>query len=82
MAVAADDNPSAATVVMLEFGATYLPDGSRDPQSRGELRVDGVVEMTGTPPFELFIRRTTANTKGVTIRDLTGAELASWSCPR
>jgi hypothetical protein len=38
--------------------------------------------MTGKPPFELFIRRTTANTKGGTIRDLTGAELASWSCPR
>ena len=82
VAVAADNNPSAASVVMLEFGATYLPDGSRDPQSRGDLRVDGVVEMTGASPFELFIRRTTANTKGVTIRDLTGAELASWSCPR
>ncbi|MGZ6958824.1 MAG: hypothetical protein ACXVLM_03945 [Ilumatobacteraceae bacterium] len=82
VAVAADDNPTSASVVMLEFGATFLPDGSRDPQSRGELRVDGVVEMTGKSPFELFIRRTTANTKGVTIRDLTGAELASWSCPR
>ena len=82
VAVAADDNPSAASVVMLEFGATYLPDGSRDPQSHGDLRVDGVVEMTGASPFELFIRRTTANTKGVTIRSLTGAELASWSCPR
>ena len=70
------------TAVLLEFGATFLADGSRDPQSRGELRVDGVVEMTGKPPFELFIRRTTANTKGGTIRDLTGAELASWSCPR
>jgi hypothetical protein len=82
VAVAADDNPASATVVMLEFGVTFLPDGSRDPLSRGELRVDGVVEMTGTSPFELFIRRTTATTKGVTIRDLTGAELASWSCPR
>ena len=81
VAVAADANPTSATVVMLEFGATYLPDGSRDPLSRGELRVDGVVEMTGKAPFELFIRRTTASTKGVTIRDLTGAELASWSCP-
>jgi hypothetical protein len=82
VAVAADDNPAAAAVVMLEFGVPFRPDGSRDPQSRGELRVDGVVEMTGTSPFELFIRRTTANTRGVTIRDLTGAELASWSCPR
>ena len=82
VAVAADANPASASVVMLEFGATYLPNGARDPQSRGELRVDGVVEMTGKSPFELFIRRTTANTKGVTIRDLTGAELASWSCPR
>lgn len=82
VAVAADNNPSAASVVMLEFGATYLPDGTRDPQSRGDLRVDGVVEMTGASPYELFIRRTTANTKGVSIRDLTGTELASWSCPR
>jgi hypothetical protein len=82
VAVAADDNPSAAVVVMLEFGVTFRPDGSRDPQSRGELRVDGVVEMTGASPFELFIRRTTATTRGVSIRDLTGAELASWSCPR
>jgi hypothetical protein len=82
VAIAPDSNPEAATVVMLEFGATFLPDGSRDPQSRGELRVDGVVEMTGAPPFELFIRRTTANTKGVSIRDLTGAELAESSCPR
>ena len=82
VAVAADDNPATATAVALEFGATHLADGSRDPLSRGELRVDGVVEMTGRPPFELFVRRTTADTKGVTIRDLTGAELASWSCPR
>ena len=82
VAVAADANPSSATAVMLEFGVTFQPDGSRDPLSRGELRVDGVVEMTGAPPFELFVRRTTANTKGVSIRDLTGAELASWSCPR
>ena len=82
VAIAPDDNPEAATAVKLEFGSTFLADGSRDPQSRGELRVDGVVEMTGKPPFELFIRRTTANTKGGTIRDLTGAELASWSCPR
>ncbi|MEY2554312.1 MAG: hypothetical protein QOC57_2172 [Ilumatobacteraceae bacterium] len=82
VAVAADDNASSATAVRLEFGVTFLPDGSRDPLSRGELRVDGVVEMPGAPPFELFIRRTTATTKGVTIRDLTGADLASWSCPR
>ena len=82
VAVAADDNAAAASVVMLEFGPTFGADGSRDPQSRGELRVDGVVEMTGASPFELFIRRTTANTRGVSIRDLTGAELASWSCPR
>ena len=82
VAVAADDNPATATAVLLEFGTTHLADGSRDPLSRGELRVDGVVEMTGRSPFELFIRRTTASTKGVTIRDLTGAELASWSCPR
>lgn len=82
VAVAADDNAAAASVVMLEFGVTFGADGSRDPQSRGELRVDGVVEMTGASPFELFIRRTTANTRGVSIRDLTGAELASWSCPR
>ena len=38
--------------------------------------------MTGDAPYELFIRRTTQNTKGVTIRDLTGKELASSSCPR
>ena len=82
VAIAADANPSSATAVMLEFGVTFRPDGTRDPLSRGELRVDGVVEMTGAPPFELFIRRTTATTKGVSIRNLTGAELASWSCPR
>jgi hypothetical protein len=82
VAIAPDGNPELASAVMLEFGPTFLPDGSRDPQSRGELRVDGVVEMTGAPPFELFIRRTTADTKGVSIRDLTGAELASSSCPR
>lgn len=82
VAIAPDDNPEAATAVMLEFGATHSADGSRDPQSRGELRVDGVVELTGRPPFELFIRRTTADTKGVTVRDLTGTELASSSCPR
>jgi hypothetical protein len=82
VAIAPDGNPEAASAVMLEFGPTFLADGSRDPQSRGELRVDGVVEMTGPPPFELFIRRTTATTKGVSIRDLTGAELASSSCPR
>jgi hypothetical protein len=82
VAVAADGNPASATAVLLEFGTTHLADGSRDPLSRGELRVDGVVEMTGRSPFELFIRRTTETTKGVTIRDLTGVELASWSCPR
>ena len=82
VAVAPDGNPEAATAVMLETGATFDAGGSRDPQSRGELRVDGVVEMTGAPPFELFIRRTTANTKGVSIRDLSGAELAASSCPR
>lgn len=82
VAVAPDGNPDAATPVMLEFGPTFAPDGTRDPQSRGELRVDGVVEMTGAPPFELLIRRTTANTRGVTIRDLTGAELGSYTCPR
>ena len=37
--------------------------------------------MTGAAPFELFVRRTTANTKGVSIRDLTGTELATMSCP-
>jgi hypothetical protein len=82
VAVAPDDDPTLATTVMIEFGVVFREDGSRDPQSRGELRVDGVVEMNGAPPFELFIRRTTANTKGVSIRDLTGAELASTSCPR
>jgi hypothetical protein len=82
VAIAPDGNPELASAVMLEFGPTFLADGSRDPQARGELRVDGVVEMTGVPPFELFIRRTTADTKGVSIRDLTGAELASSSCPR
>lgn len=82
VAIAPDGNPELASAVMLEFGPTFLADGSRDPQSRGELRVDGVAEMTGVPPFELFIRRTTADTKGVSIRDLTGAELASFSCPR
>ncbi|MEP7047654.1 MAG: hypothetical protein ABI949_13285 [Ilumatobacteraceae bacterium] len=82
VAIAPDANPEAATTVMIEFGGSFREDGSRDPQSRGELRVDGVVEMTGAPPYELFIRRTTANTKGVSIRDLSGAELASWSCPR
>ncbi len=82
VAIAPDDNPDAATTVMIEFGGSFRDDGSRDPQSRGELRVDGVVEMTGPPPFELFIRRTTANTKGVSIRDVAGHELASASCPR
>jgi hypothetical protein len=82
VAVAPDGNPDAATTVMIEFGGSFRDDGSRDPQSRGELRVDGVVEMTGDAPYELFIRRTTSNTKGVTIRDLTGKELASSSCPR
>jgi hypothetical protein len=82
VAIAPDGNPEAATTVMIEFGVTYMADGSRDPLSRGELRVDGVVEMTGATPFELFVRRTTASTKGVSIRDLTGAELASSSCPR
>ena len=82
VAIAPDDNPDAASTVMIEFGGSFHDDGTRDPQSRGELRVDGVVELTGPPPFELFIRRTTSNTKGVSIRDLTGAELATWSCPR
>jgi hypothetical protein len=82
VAVAPDNNPDAATTVMIEFGVTYRPDGSRDPQSLGELRVDGVAEMTGTAPFELFVRRTTSNTKGVSIRDLAGTELATMSCPR
>ncbi len=82
VAVAPDGNPDAASAVMLEAGPTFAADGSRDPQSRGELRVDGVVEMNGESPFELFIRRTTANTKGVSIRDLSGNELAASSCPR
>ncbi len=82
VAIAPDGNPESATMVMLEFGVTFRADGSRDPLSRGDVRVDGVVEMTGAAPFELFIRRTTANTKGATLRDLTGAELAVWSCPR
>jgi hypothetical protein len=82
VAVAPDANPDAATTVMIEFGGSFRDDGSRDPQSRGELRVDGVVEMTGAPPFELFIRRTTSNTKGVSIRDVAGSELASYTCPR
>jgi hypothetical protein len=82
VAVAPDANPEAATPVLLEFGVSFYADGSRDPLSRGEVRVDGVVEVTGTGPFELFIRRTTASTKGGSIRDLTGAVLASWSCPR
>jgi hypothetical protein len=68
--------------VLLEFGPSFAPDGSRDPLSRGEVRVDGVVEMTGKQPYELFIRRTTANSKGVTVRDLAGTEIASFSCPR
>jgi hypothetical protein len=38
--------------------------------------------MNGSSPFELFIRSTTSTTRGVSIRDLTGAELATWSCPR
>ncbi|HEX3087343.1 MAG TPA: hypothetical protein VHQ23_01725 [Ilumatobacteraceae bacterium] len=82
VAVAPDGNPDAASAVMLEAGPTFGADGSRDPQSRGELRVDGVVEMNGVAPFELFVRRTTANTKGVSIRDLSGNELASSTCPR
>ncbi|HEY4608739.1 MAG TPA: hypothetical protein VIH06_06030, partial [Ilumatobacteraceae bacterium] len=82
VAVAPDGNADAATPVLLEFGTSFRPDGSRDPLSRGEVRVDGVVEMTGKQPYELFIRRTTANTKGVTIRDLAGTEIASSSCPR
>jgi hypothetical protein len=82
VAVAPDGNPDAATPVLLEFGTSFRPDGSRDPLSRGEVRVDGVVEVTGKQPYELFIRRTTANTKGVTIRDLAGNEIAASSCPR
>jgi hypothetical protein len=82
VAVAPDGNPDAASAVMLEAGPTFTADGSRDPQSRGELRVEGVVEMNGPAPFELLVRRTTANTKGVSIRDLGGNELASSSCPR
>jgi hypothetical protein len=82
VAIAPDGNPDAATTVMAEFGGSFREDGSRDPQSRGELRVDGVFELTGKSPFELFIRRTTSNTKGGSIRDLTGAELATWACPR
>src|SRR3954447_5847856 len=82
VAVAPDGNADAATPVLLEFGTSFRADGSRDPLSRGELRVDGVVEMSGKQPYELFIRRTTANTKGVTIRDLAGTEIASSSCPR
>ncbi|MEP7201978.1 MAG: hypothetical protein ABI894_05175 [Ilumatobacteraceae bacterium] len=82
VAIAPDNNPDAATTVMIEFGVTYRQDGSRDPQSLGELRVDGVAEMTGTAPFELFVRRTTSNTRGASIRDLAGTELASMSCPR
>jgi len=82
VAVAPDGNADAATPVLLEFGTSFRPDGSRDPLSRGEGRVDGGVEMTGKQPYELFIRRTTSNTKGVTIRDLAGTEIASSSCPR
>jgi hypothetical protein len=82
VAVAPDGNPETATAVMLEAGPTFAADGSRDPQSRGELRVDGVVEINGPAPYELFVRRTTADTKGVSIRDLAGTELASSSCPR
>ena len=82
VAIAPDGNPDSASAVLLEFGVSFAADGSRDPRSRGEVRVDGVVELTGAAPYELFIRRTTSNTKGGTIRDLTGAELASWSCPR
>ncbi|HEY7627921.1 MAG TPA: hypothetical protein VH761_12665 [Ilumatobacteraceae bacterium] len=82
VAVAADANPASAVAVMVEFGATFAPDGSRDPRSRGELRVDGVVEMTGQAPFELLVRRTTAATTGVTIRDLAGTELGAYECPR
>jgi hypothetical protein len=82
VAVAPDGNADAAVPVLLEFGTSFRPDGSRDPLSRGEVRVDGVVEMTGKQPYELVIRRSTANTKGVTIRDLAGTEIASYSCPR
>ncbi len=82
VAIAPDSNPEAASTVMIEFGGSFRDDGSRDPQSRGELRVDGVVELTGTAPYELLIRRTTADTKGVVVRDLAGAELTSSSCPR
>jgi hypothetical protein len=82
VAVAADDNPASAAAVMLEFGGSFHEDGSRDPQSRGELRVDGVAELTGRSPFELFIRRTTSNTTGVSLRDLAGTELARYTCPR
>jgi hypothetical protein len=82
VAVAADDNPASAAAVMLEFGGSFHEDGSRDPQSRGEVRVDGVAELTGRSPFELFIRRTTSNTTGVSLRDLAGNELARYTCPR
>lgn len=82
VAVAADDNPASATPVMLEFGGSFHDDGSRDPQSRGELRVDAVAELTGHAPFELVVRRTTSNTTGVSVRDLAGKELAAYTCPR
>lgn len=82
VAVAADANPASAVAVMLEFGGTYHEDGSRDPQSRGELRVDGAAEMTGHAPYELVVRRTTSSAEGVTIRDLAGNELAAYTCPR
>jgi hypothetical protein len=82
VAIAPDGNPETATVVMLEYGGSFVDAANRDPQSRGELRVDAIAELTGAPPYELVIRRTTSNTKGVSVRDLTGAELASTSCPR
>jgi len=82
VAVAPDGNADAATPVLLEFGTSFRPDGSRDPLSRGEVRVDGVAEVTGKQPYELVIRRTTANSKGVTIRDLAGTEIAAYSCLR
>jgi hypothetical protein len=82
VAVAADANPASATAVLLEFGGSYHEDGSRVAESRGEVRVDGVVELSGRAPYELFIRRTTASTRGVTLRDLAGTQLAGYECPR
>ncbi len=64
VAVAADGNPDDATTVMIEFGGS-LPRRrlARPPVAGRAARRRGRRDDGQPSPFELFIRRTTANTK-------------------